>query len=655
MDSRAVEKEFMTTDGGTGGPGRRKAPWRSRRSRALVAVLVGAALIVIEILVQPTTTVPGTSSVLIEDWAFRLVLVGAAAVFFLADGVEASRVDPMLMAGAALGAIVVLAWDHFSRLDVVTVGLAVFVLVAAVGKLLRLIARTRRADARAVTAETTHTASIEASLDGVVTVDARGIIHEWNNAAGDLFGYSKSEAIGRNVGDLILPGGLPAGSGGDAAGNSTGALERRRETIGVDAGGRRVPIEVSVARIREDPPMFTAFIHDTSDTRRHQAENEHLAAIVRSSEDAIISRDLDGLVTVWNHGAQRLYGYAAEEAIGKPLKELVVPRERWEKQDQIDRTVLTSGSAATMALHNSKDGAERHVSLRAFPIRSEAGEIIGISSSAHDITDRLHREQREHQDANAQLWRRRIETALTTGRFHFWSQPVIAIRGGHIDHHELLLRMHLNGRTVGPAEFLPSAENSELITEIDRWAIDHGVELAARGSVAINLSARSLSNPRLIDHVRAAMEAHDTRPASVVFEITETAAVENIDAARRLVEQLREIGCGVAVDDFGTGYGSFIYLRHLPVTEIKIDMSFIQDLLRSEVDQRVVESIVMVARNFGMTTVAEGVENAATLDMLGGMGIDFAQGYHVGRPAPMERIAEHPGLSIDVDAGQKVS
>jgi EAL domain-containing protein (putative c-di-GMP-specific phosphodiesterase class I) len=121
----------------------------------------------------------------------------------------------------------------------------------------------------------------------------------------------------------------------------------------------------------------------------------------------------------------------------------------------------------------------------------------------------------------------------------------------------------------------------------------------------------------------------------VIFEITETAAVENLDAAHELVEELISLGFGVALDDFGTGYGSFTYLKHLPVTELKIDIDFVRGLTQDPTDQRLVKSIISVARNFEMKTVAEGVEDQATLDLLHTLGVDFVQGYHIGYPAQL--------------------
>jgi EAL domain-containing protein (putative c-di-GMP-specific phosphodiesterase class I) len=294
------------------------------------------------------------------------------------------------------------------------------------------------------------------------------------------------------------------------------------------------------------------------------------------------------------------------------------------------------------------------VALRAFPIRDLAGKIIGTSTSAHDITERLRREERERLDHEGRLWRGRVETALAEDHLMFWGQPVVELETGEVHHHELLLRMDLDGDVITPNRFLPHAESSGLITEVDRWAIRTGIAFAKRGRVAINLSAKSLHEPELIKDVRHALQK-GVPARNVIFEITETAAVENLDAARRLVVQLTDLGCGVALDDFGTGYGSFTHLKHLPVTELKIDIDFVRDLVSDPTDQRLVRSIVSIAKAFGMKTVAEGVEDEATLELLRTLDVDFVQGYHVGYPAQMTVPRWPSSVPYIADAGFRIA
>jgi EAL domain-containing protein (putative c-di-GMP-specific phosphodiesterase class I) len=190
-----------------------------------------------------------------------------------------------------------------------------------------------------------------------------------------------------------------------------------------------------------------------------------------------------------------------------------------------------------------------------------------------------------------------------------------------------------DGEVALPGSFLPQAERSGQIVEIDFWAIKHGIRLAARAPVAINLSAGSIARGGLIREVERRLELTGVEPGRVTFEITETAAAEDIDRAAKLIERLGELGCGIALDDFGTGFGTFTYLNRLAVSELKIDREFVSQVRDSATNQRVVRTMIAVAQNFGMRTVAEGIEDDGTLKALAEMGVDLGQGYLLGRPA----------------------
>jgi EAL domain-containing protein (putative c-di-GMP-specific phosphodiesterase class I) len=198
---------------------------------------------------------------------------------------------------------------------------------------------------------------------------------------------------------------------------------------------------------------------------------------------------------------------------------------------------------------------------------------------------------------------------------------------------ELLIRMLSNeGEIIPPDEFLPAAEHFQLIGEIDRWVTEQGLRLAIDGRrVTINLSGPSIGDPRVLTLVREAI-ADGLDPANVIFEITETAATTNFEAAEVFAATLNGIGCGLAVDDFGTGFGSFTYLKHVNARYLKIDMEFIKGIKQDATDQQIVMSMVSIARSLGKQTIAEGVEDAETLKMLKDFGVDFVQGFHLGRP-----------------------
>jgi diguanylate cyclase (GGDEF)-like protein len=234
-------------------------------------------------------------------------------------------------------------------------------------------------------------------------------------------------------------------------------------------------------------------------------------------------------------------------------------------------------------------------------------------------------------------WADRIRTALDEERIVVYSQPIIDLSSGCVAREELLVRMlDENDDVIPPSSFLPTAERLGLIAEIDLLVLAKAVELAGRSRpIAVNVSGVSLAEPRLVEDVRKAIAA-GLNPAWLDFEITETAAISNMDDARAFARAVTEMGCGLGLDDFGTGFSSFSYLKELPVQHLKLDLEFIRDLPRSPVDQKLVRAMVQFAKTFGQETVAEGVEDADTLAMVRAFEVDYAQGFHLGRPALVE-------------------
>jgi diguanylate cyclase (GGDEF)-like protein len=234
-------------------------------------------------------------------------------------------------------------------------------------------------------------------------------------------------------------------------------------------------------------------------------------------------------------------------------------------------------------------------------------------------------------------WADRIREAIDQQRIVVFAQPIFDLRKECVAREELLVRMlDENDDVIPPSSFLPTAERLGLITEIDRLVLAKAIELAGRSQpIAVNVSGASLSDPRLIADVRAAI-TDGLNPAWLDFEITETAAISNMDHARAFAEAVTGMGCGLGLDDFGTGFSSFSYLKELPVQHLKIDIEFIRELPRSPTDQRLVQALVQFAKAFGQETVAEGIEDAETLAMVRAFEIDYAQGFHIGEPALVE-------------------
>ena len=240
-------------------------------------------------------------------------------------------------------------------------------------------------------------------------------------------------------------------------------------------------------------------------------------------------------------------------------------------------------------------------------------------------------------------WLEQVRQAIADDRLLIEGQPVIPLHAERTEPtYELLVRMRgPGGEMIPPGSFLPTAEQFGLIRDIDRWVIEHGIPLAARGiRVSINRSARALADPGLPEHIANVIGRCGADPEQITFEFTETAAVSNVDDARAFTTALRELGCNAALDDFGTGFGTFVLLKYLPVNALKIDREFVTGLSGSADDQRIVRAIVRIASETGLATIAEGVEDAGALALLREYGVDWAQGFHIARPGPIPELPE---------------
>lgn len=231
-------------------------------------------------------------------------------------------------------------------------------------------------------------------------------------------------------------------------------------------------------------------------------------------------------------------------------------------------------------------------------------------------------------------WADRIREAIELERIVVYAQPIFDLRTHCVAREELLVRMlDENDDVIPPSSFLPTAERLGLIVEIDRLVLAKAIELAGRSRpIAVNVSGASLCEPALIEDVRAAI-ADGLNPGWLDFEITETAAITNMNDARNFAQTVTAMGCGLGLDDFGTGFSSFAYLKELPVQHLKLDIEFIRNLPSSPVDQKLVQAMVQFAKAFGQETVAEGIEDAETLSMVRAFEVDYAQGFHIGEPA----------------------
>jgi EAL domain-containing protein (putative c-di-GMP-specific phosphodiesterase class I) len=248
-----------------------------------------------------------------------------------------------------------------------------------------------------------------------------------------------------------------------------------------------------------------------------------------------------------------------------------------------------------------------------------------------------------------------LRDAIDSNRFRLYAQPILPLAAGvNEPRFEILLRL-LNdkGELLPPAKFLPAAESYQLMAEVDRWVVSRAIEeLGAYASVlknrvsrfAINLSGQSVVDPAMAAFIKERIQG-SLLPADILsFELTETAAVSHLDRAVEFMHALKAIGCQFALDDFGTGASSLAYLQSLPVSFLKIDGSFVRDVLQNPRSESMVKALAQLARGMGLVTVAEYVETDELRVRMANLGVDYGQGFAIGRPIPLGEVLQDLSL-----------
>ncbi len=279
--------------------------------------------------------------------------------------------------------------------------------------------------------------------------------------------------------------------------------------------------------------------------------------------------------------------------------------------------------AADLAMYEAKEQGRDRVVLVDEPGEVKALQRTGLSTSA------------------------RIRDALVRDRLVLYQQPIIDLRTGKADRHELLLRIEEeNGELLPAGRFIQTAEQFGMVQELDRWVVGEAVAMLHKFheqgngekkprppfGLHVNLSGSSITDAGVLEFIERSFDTTDAFPGAITFEITETAAIRNFETAAAFADRLTEFGCSIAIDDYGVGFGPFYYLKHMPFDLIKIDGDFIRDLPRNDADQLTVKAIVEIARGLGKKTIAEYVEEPSTVGLLRELGVDMAQGFHLGKP-----------------------
>jgi diguanylate cyclase (GGDEF)-like protein/PAS domain S-box-containing protein len=534
---------------------------------------------------------------------------------------------------------------------------------------------------------------VKTSHDAIYTISLEGAVTSWNPAAEQLFGYSESEAVGMPSAVLV-----PPYRTRDDSRPLKEALAARPvdpwETVRRRKDGSLVTVSLSLSHIPDAGGSVTGvsvIARDVGERRRFEAELRHLAEhdgltglvnrgrfeeeLARAVElgerygrsFAVLVLDLDSFKYV-----NDVHGRAAGDEVLRTIGALL--RARLRTTDVIARlggdefaVLLTKADAESArvvarSLIAAVRAHEVMAGQRCVHVTTSVGGALFEPGSAdhHDLLAAadaaMHAAKAAGRDRNVifspaegkrarassgKSWEHRIVDALDHGGFELHCQPILHLADRSVSRYELLLRMNAGGGIALPGAFLPVAERLGLIHAIDRWVAREAIRLLAahpRLEFEVNLSGRSLDDPDLLAGIAEDLQNAGADPSRLVFEITETAMIANIDDARRFAESLAGLGCRFAIDDFGVGFGSFAYLKHLPVSYLKIDGEFVRSP-RSRTDDLVIEAIVGMARGLGKSTIAEFVGDAETVEMLAAAGVDYAQGYHVGPPFPARELA----------------
>lgn len=301
-----------------------------------------------------------------------------------------------------------------------------------------------------------------------------------------------------------------------------------------------------------------------------------------------------------------------------------------------DKVYTLSCSIGVTLIDGSQQDAQIYLQQAdiALYVAKDKGRNRAHSYSAHDAASDTLRSSLQ--------WAQQLREAIVRDQIVMHFQPVMCIKTGKVAYYEALVRLHLDDKIVYPSDFIQALEQVEDINLLDHQVIAKTIAMMSRHSVlnkvAINLSAQAFRDERLVPLIQQKLEKYQVAPNRVVFELTETASLNNIAGTSAMIEQLTRLGCEFSIDDFGTGFSTFSYIKQLPASSIKIDGSFVRNMHQDTMDFTLVKAMADIARALHRKSVAEFVENEEILSLLRQLGIDYAQGYHISKPMPIEQL-----------------
>ena len=554
---------------------------------------------------------------------------------------------------------------------------------------------------------------LDNAAEGIITFDQHGKIESLNKATEKLFGYTEAEVIGHDISLLIPPPESHDKRQGYLEHFMRIEIQRlighEGEVIGRHKDGTRFHLALKISEIVvDDMPLYTALAADISERKamldhlkimaehdgltglhnRSYFQNEmerFLERVKRTGQTcALLYIDLDNFKYV-----NDTLGHAAGDRLLIEVASILNKRAR--KTDVIARmggdefTILLYNVSHDQATNTAESFRKKLANYRfrqsgesvdlgcSIGVTLIAPQTQGISEimSQADLAchlaklagrNRIHMFKPDDANKVATMsldmgWSHRIKEAIARNRFALACQPIVNTKTRLIDSYEVLIRMlDEQNELIMPNGFLPTAERFGLSVDIDKWVIVNAIESLAKQRreapnlrYSINLSGQTLTDASTGDLILAKLKSTGLDAAALTFEVTETVAIADMAAAESFLSRLQRIGCKTALDDFGSGMASFAYLKDLPVDYVKIDGRFVKNLADSAVDQAMVKAMNEIAHALGKQTIAEFVENEDCFRLLAEFGVDYGQGYHLGRPditLPCQAIVDHAGANI---------
>ncbi|MGD9618980.1 MAG: EAL domain-containing protein [Mycolicibacterium sp.] len=528
------------------------------------------------------------------------------------------------------------AWVYAISVSTVVIGVATFYLSQREQRLLiekELLGR------RGADAETRFRLLADNAVDVVAHV--RGTRVDWiSPSAESAFGWPLEQWVGADFSPLVHPDDLDrvASALRDVGRGNATVVRFRVLTAGAgyrwtEARGKPYIDADGVT----DGMIFAVRVVDEQVRAQQQlqAEKERFESVVGRTPSAISVRDPQHRFTMVNDAFCELFGKGSpDEVIGRREDEILPP----DVLERSRRALARLQAGESFVEEESITLGQQTISVltQRFPLRNSLGVVTELVAIRTDIT---HRKRIEREAAERAKWQERIRAAIGEGRLLVYSQPIVDIATREPVEEELLVRLRAVGsdEVLPPSAFLPQCERHGLMPVIDRYMVDRAIELARRGRhVSVNITGQTIADVATMKAILGALTSAGPQVTDkIAFEITETTALASPATAKAFSVSMRDRGCRVALDDFGTGYGTFTELRHLALSALKIDLSFVQKMLEDREDERVVNTIVFVARTYGLTTIAEGVESQEVLERLAELGADRAQGYLFGKPKPI--------------------